>query len=71
MKNNKLRLGWIIPNVFCYLMFIGFSSFVLVNAKGLAEINSLSIWVFMLLLLLLVSLIGSYRIWTWIKEGKM
>ena len=70
MKNNKLRLGWIIPNVFCYLMFIGFSSFVLVNAKDLEEINSLSIWVFMMLLLLLVSLIGSYRIWTWIKEGK-
>ena len=71
MKNNKLRLVWIIPNVFCYLMFIGFSSFVLFNAKGLEEINRLSIFVFMMLLLLLVSLFGSYRIWTWIKEGKM
>ncbi|NSL53275.1 hypothetical protein [Calidifontibacillus erzurumensis] len=71
MKNNKLRLVWIIPNVFCYLMFIGFTSFVLVNAKELEEINRLSIWVFMMLLLLLVSLFGSYRIWRWIKEGKM
>lgn len=71
MKNNKLRVAWIIPNVFCYLMFIGFSSFVLINAKGLEEINRLSIWVVMLLLLLLVSIFGSYRIWTWIKEGKI
>ena len=71
MKNTKLRIAWIIPNVFCYLMFIGFSSFVLMNANGLAEINSLSIWVLRLLLLLFVTLIGSFRIWTWIKEGKM
>ncbi len=71
MKNYKLRILWIIPNVFCYLMFIGCSSFVFINAQGLKEINRLSIYVIIMILLLLVSLYGSYRIWTWIKEGKM
>jgi len=52
-------------------MFVGFSTFVVLNAKGLEEINSLSIWLFMILMLLFVSIFGSYRIWTWIKEGKM
>src|SRR5690606_8507784 len=67
LNNTKLRVIWIIPNVFCYLMFVGFSTFVVLNAKGLEEINSLSIWVFMMLMLLFVSILGSYRIWTWIK----
>ena len=71
MKNNKLRLAWIIPNVFCYFMLIGFASFVFINAEGLQEINRLSIWVLMLILLLFYCLFGSFRIWTWIKEGKM
>ena len=71
MKNKRLRIVWMIPNIFCYLMFLGFSLFVVSNAKGLQEINRLSIWVVTLLLLLFVSLLSSYRIWTWIKEGKM
>ncbi|CAM5222231.1 hypothetical protein UACE39S_03383 [Ureibacillus acetophenoni] len=71
MKNTKLRVIWIIPNVICYLMLIGYSTFVALNAKGLEEINSLSTSVIMMLMLLFVSVFGSYRIWTWIKEGKM
>jgi len=31
----------------------------------------LDIWVFAIIILLLVSIFKSYRIWTWIKEGKM
>ena len=46
--NKKLRLVWIIPNVFCYLMVIGLSIFVLSQAKELEEINRLSLFVFTL-----------------------
>ncbi|QCR30948.1 hypothetical protein [Lysinibacillus sp. SGAir0095] len=69
--NRKLRLAWIIPNVFCYLMAFGLTFFVISNLKGLEEIHRLSIYFVMLFLLLSVSLFGSYRIWTWIKKGKM
>jgi amino acid transporter len=71
MKNSKLRLAWIIPNAFCYIMFAGFSVFTVLNAKSLQEVNRLSIWVLAMLILLFVSIMGSYRIRTWVKEGKM
>jgi O-antigen/teichoic acid export membrane protein len=71
VKNNKLRIVWVIPNVFCYLMFIVFSAFVVTNREGLEEINRLSIWVIVMVVLLAVSIFGSYKIWAWIKEGKM
>jgi lysylphosphatidylglycerol synthetase-like protein (DUF2156 family) len=71
LKTNKLRIVRVIPNVFCYLIFIVFSAFVVTNWKGLEEINRLSIWVIVMLVLLAVSIFGSYRIWAWIKEGKL
>ncbi|WP_419961790.1 hypothetical protein [Psychrobacillus sp. BM2] len=71
MKNTKLRIVWIIPNVFCYLMLFGLSIWTVVNSEGLEEINSLSLYVILMLLLFLVSVFGSYRIWTWIKEGEI
>ncbi|RFB14933.1 hypothetical protein DZB84_14995 [Bacillus sp. HNG] len=64
-------MAWIIPNVFCYLMLIGFSIVIFINSEVLDHGNLLGLWVFILLGLFLVSLIGSYRIWTWIKEGKL
>jgi hypothetical protein len=71
MKNTNLRIAWIILNAFCYLMFVGFSTFVVLNVEGLHEINRFGIWVFAIIILFLISTFGSYRIWTWIKEGKM
>ncbi|WP_400164041.1 hypothetical protein ACAF76_013250 [Brevibacillus sp. TJ4] len=71
MKNNKLRVIWIVPNLFCYIMFLGTLLFVLTHAEELRELNRLFIWVLTSFSLLLVSLFGSYRIWSWIKEGKM
>ncbi|MGG0671119.1 hypothetical protein [Sporosarcina koreensis] len=71
MKNTKLRIAWIIPNVFCYLMLFGLSIWIVANGEGLQEINRLSFYVIFMLLLFLVSVFGSYRIWTWIKEGKI
>lgn len=69
--NRKLRIAYIIPNLFCYLMLIGLTIWVFINAEGLQAINRLSIYVMFMILLLLVSIIGSYRIWNWIKEGKL
>jgi len=71
LKNTKLRIAWIIPNVFCYLMLFGLSIWTVVNSEGLEEINSLSLYVIFMILLFLVSVFGSYRIWTWIKEGEI
>jgi ABC-type sugar transport system permease subunit len=71
LKNTKLRIVWIIPNVFCYLMLFGLSMWVVANSEELREINRLSIYVIFMILLFLVSAFGSYRIWRWIKEGKM
>ncbi|QFF97831.1 hypothetical protein PB01_02825 [Psychrobacillus glaciei] len=71
MKNTKLRIVWIIPNVFCYLMLFGLFLWVVANAEGLQGINRLSIYVIYMILFFLVSVFGSFRIWTWIKEGKI
>ncbi|GGA39628.1 hypothetical protein [Psychrobacillus lasiicapitis] len=71
MKNTKLRMVWILNNIFCYLMFIGFSIFVVINKEDLLLINRLSIWVIAMLLLLMLSMFGTYRIYGWIKEGKL
>ncbi|MCM3768771.1 hypothetical protein [Neobacillus niacini] len=71
MKNTKLRVAWIVPNALCYLIFIGFSIFIALNTSSLQEKNLLSIWIFAMVVLLLISIFGSYRIWSWIKEGKM
>ncbi|TYS78063.1 hypothetical protein FZC85_09535 [Rossellomorea aquimaris] len=71
LKSAKLRIVWIIPNVFCYLMLVGLSIWVVANSEGLQEINRLSIYVIFMILIFLVSVSGSYRIWKWIKEGQM
>jgi hypothetical protein len=41
---------------------------VVANGEGLQEII---IYVILMILLFLVSVFGSYRIWRWIKEGNM
>lgn len=71
MKNTTLRAVWILPNIFLYLLFIGVTAFVVVNADGLREINRMGIWVVYLMLLLAVAIFGSFRIRSWIKEGKI
>ncbi|MDI2585993.1 hypothetical protein OR571_02305 [Psychrobacillus sp. NEAU-3TGS] len=71
MKNTKLRMVWILNNIFCYLMFIGFSIFVVINKEDFQLIDRWSIWVIGMLLLLMFSMFGTYRICGWIKEGKL
>ncbi|MCU6795119.1 hypothetical protein OB236_23705 [Paenibacillus sp. WQ 127069] len=66
-----LRITWIIPNVLMYIFFLGLSVFVFANTEGLNDINRLVMWVITLILLLFIVLFGSYRIWTWIKQGKL
>ncbi len=69
--NKKLRIIWIIPNVFCYLMFIAVLLFVLMNLSGLKEIQMMPYWIGLLSTLFIVSLFGSLRIRQWIAQGKM
>jgi hypothetical protein len=71
LKDTKLRVVWNIPNVFCYLIIVGLSIFIVLNVEGLREVNRLGIWVISIIILFLISIYGSYRIWSWIKEGKM
>ena len=71
MKNMGLRMVWIIPNILLYFFAIGILWFIVINAQGLQEINSLVIWILILLLLLLVNFFGSYQIVNWIKQGKI
>ena len=71
MTNTKLRIIWIIPNLFCYLMLVGFSTWIVINVKALQEINELLIYVLFMFLLFIVSVYGSIRIRSWIKEGKI
>lgn len=52
-------------------MLFGLSIWVVANGQGLQEINRLLIYVIFMISLFLVSLFGSYRIWSWIKEGKI
>ncbi|KAA0547514.1 hypothetical protein FZW96_11725 [Bacillus sp. BGMRC 2118] len=71
LKNNKLRIVWIIPNIFCYVMALGCTIFILLYAEELAEINRLVLYMLLTIAVYTVSIIGSYRIVSWIKEGKM
>lgn len=71
MKNTKLRVAWIVPNVFTYLMFIGALVFVTINAQGIQEIGMTPLWIFTLFVLFVGSVLGSLRIRYWIKKGKM
>jgi hypothetical protein len=62
---------WFIPNVLLYLIAIGILCFIFINVLALQEISSLGIWIFGLLLLLVVNIFGSYRIVSWIRQGKI
>ncbi|PIC62574.1 hypothetical protein CSV79_16325 [Sporosarcina sp. P13] len=70
-KNPNLRVVWIVPNVFIYLMFIGALIFVTINAKGIQENGMILLWIFTLFVLFVGSVLGSFHIRYWIKQGKM
>ena len=54
-----------------WLMFIGLSVWVTANVEGLIQMNRLSMYVLLLMLLFLAAFILSYRTWSWIKDGKI
>ncbi|WP_168118633.1 hypothetical protein [Paenibacillus sp. HB172176] len=70
-KNLPFRITWIIPNVFMYTLFIWVAFFIFRNIDGLRDINRLGIYVLFWMLTLGVALFGSYRIWSWIKQGRL
>jgi len=71
MKNNKLRIAWILPNVLMYLLLAAITAFIVLQAEGLRESGELIIYVIMALLLGLVTVAGSFRIRHWVKQGKL
>lgn len=71
MKNKAMRPGWILPNVLMYFLLIGLMVFIVINAEGLQEINQLIVYIVLALLLGLVTAAGSFRIRSWMKEGKL
>lgn len=71
MKNNKLRIAWILPNVMLYLLLAGLAAFIVLQAEGLQESGELIIYVIFALLLGLVTVGGSLRIRHWVKAGKL
>lgn len=71
MKNKAMRLTWILPNLLMYFLLIGLLAFIVINAEGLREINQLLIYIVLALLLCLVTVAGSFRIRSWIKEDKL
>ncbi|MGD8191348.1 hypothetical protein ACQCN2_15315 [Brevibacillus ginsengisoli] len=70
-KNVKLRIAWMIPNVFLYLGLLVVGYFVITNLTELSESNRLGIWMITLIAVLVVALFGSYKIVSWIRQGKM
>jgi|GEM_PF-1724259 len=71
MKNTKLRVLWMVPNIAMYLVFIGLTVFVMLNGEELRKLHLLNSWLLRLALLLLVALLGTFRILSWIRQGKM
>lgn len=69
--NMGLRIFYIIPNVFMYVLIFGLSVFVFTNVEELKYLNRLGIWLFSLIILFLAALFGSYRIWSWVDRGKL
>lgn len=70
-SKKNLRMIWIIPNIFLYLMFLGFTGFVLLNFNQIMEIGSGSYWMVLLSVLLILSIMNTVLIRVWIKKGKL
>lgn len=70
-EGRFLRVINIVPIVMTWLMFIGILIFIILNAEGLQELNMFTIWVIGLIGVFIVALFGTYKIWQWIREGKL
>lgn len=69
--NKKLRIAYMVNNAFLYAMFLGVTVFIAASGDGLDEIQMFDFWVFMWFGTLILALLGSFQIYTWIKQGKL
>ncbi len=69
MKNIKLRMIWIIPQIFLAIINFLLLGFTIENWPYLG--NSKPLYITMCVLLFLVIMLGVYKIVDWIKKGKM
>ena len=68
---NAKRILWIVPNAFLHVVWIAVAIFVLINLRDIQAIGLLPFWATIMTLLFFVNILGTYRIFGWIKEGKL
>lgn len=71
MKNKKHLIYWIIPIAFCYLFTLIGTIFVISNIDGLIESKLFNYWIIYLIFLACISFFGTYKIFSWVKSGKL
>lgn len=69
MKNIKLRMIWVIPQIFLAIINILLLGFIIVKWSYLG--NSKPLYISICVLLFLVIVLGVYKIIDWINKGKM
>ncbi len=69
--NMKLRILWIAPHVFLYLVNLGFLLFIVLNWTDLKQYGNPGLFVFIWVVFTLVQLFGSYKIFEWLKNGHL
>ncbi|SDE65599.1 hypothetical protein SAMN02799630_06012 [Paenibacillus sp. UNCCL117] len=69
MKNVKLRMAWIVPQIFLAIMNLFLLGFIVMNWSYLG--NTKPLYITLCSLLYLVIVLGVYKIIDWIKKGKI
>jgi hypothetical protein len=71
IKDKGLRWLLIGPNILMWLSFIGLLLWFGLHVESIKENNRLLMYLILLGALFFVSLLGAFRNWLWIKQGKM
>lgn len=70
MKNNYLRIAWILPNVFMYFASFGLIVFISLLYREL-DILTFTVYSAFVVLTLFTAVFGTYKIRLWIKEERI
>ncbi|GKV70106.1 hypothetical protein NCCP2716_26040 [Sporosarcina sp. NCCP-2716] len=71
MRHHFHRAVWLFPNILSYLAIVSVSVWVFNNREDMREIGVFGIYAGFLLLFSAITLFGTFRIWTWIRAGKI
>ncbi len=70
MKNNYLRIAWILPNVFMYFASFGLIVFISLLYREF-DILTFTVYSVFVVLTLFSAVFGTYKILLWIKEERI